>query len=718
MKRERKNKNAPNKAKQLAPYYKRKNEQYFATAPTNTRKWLIWGGVIAVLTLVAYSSAFKNGITNWDDKEYVVENQLIKEIDVKSISEIFSTLSYMGNYHPLAIVSLAIDYQFAKDNPKFKNQLNPFPFHFTNILLHLITSLLVFWFVLKLFDNFNMAVIAGLLFGVAALHVESVAWISERKDVLYSAFFVAALVGYLKYLETKKILFFALSLFLFLLSLLSKGQAVSLAVSLVAIDWYKGRKFKDIKVIYEKIPFFLLALGFGILAVIAQKSSDAIISAEAYPFIYRIGFAGYAYMQYIIELTIPVGFSAINPYPDIINKSIPAYYWLYLIPALASLYGFYYAIKTQKKAVAFGIAFFIINIFLLLQFLPVGSAIHADRYAYIPSIGYVILVAALADDLIKKKRQLKMAVFIAIGIFASVQIYATQQRSKVWKDSQSLWNDTVKKSPKAVVAWNNRGSVFDRKAKAFADKFDFETANKYRQQAISDFSEAIKWKPDYVNAYYNRGSSKQSLAKNTKNKALVASSIADFDSALLYDPLFAPAYHNRGMGFDEQGKYEKAIKDFSTAIELNPSDHTYYVNRGVAFGKLNKLKESIADFDMSITLNSQNASVYSNRGFAKVLSKDLNGALEDYNKAIELDPNFHTVFYNRAMLYQRMERYKAAIADLSHVIKINNKNTNAYFFRGENYIKLGNKSNACEDFETLKKLGDKRAIELISKYCN
>jgi len=721
MKRERKSKEAVQKGKvsNLKQKKTRNNNKQWNSAPAilDPKKVALWLAIISIVTLVAYSSSFNNGITNWDDNEYVVENEFIKVINAESISNIFSELNYMGNYHPLTLVSLAIDYQFAKDNPNFEHNLDPFPFHFTNILLHLIVTLLVFWFTLKLFDNFNIAVIAGLLFGVSALHVESVSWISERKDVLYSAFFVGALVSYLKFLEKKSIVAFVVTILLFVLSLLSKGQAVSLAVSLVAIDWYKGRKLTDMKLIAEKVPFFLLALVFGIVAIKAQAAGDAIISQEAYPFIYRIGFAGYAYMQYIIELTIPYGFSAINPYPDIINKSIPAYYWLYLLPALTTLYALYYTVKTKKKAATFGIAFFIINIFLLLQFLPVGSAIHADRYAYIPSIGYVILAGVLAEDLIKKKKSLKMAVYTLIGLFAGVQTYATYERAKVWESSETLWEDTVKKSPKAVVAWNNKGSVADRTAVEFAEKFDFENSKKYRLQAISDFGHAVRWKPDYVNAFYNRGSTKQSLGKEQKDSSLIKSSIEDFNSALTFDPLFAPAYHNRGTSYDELGNSAKAVEDYTTAIDIKANDPQYFVNRGVAYGKLNQLKKSVLDFDKALLLNPQSASVYANRGLAKVKSKDFEGGLQDYNKTIELDPNFRTVYFNRGLLYRLLKKYPEAVVDLTKAISNNPNNAEAYYYRGVCYIEVGNNDAACEDFNKAISLGLKGVSQIVDKYC-
>ncbi len=675
---------------------------------------LLWLTIISVFTIVAYYPSFDNEITNWDDDRYITENPYLKDFTAQNIKDIFNKKSYMGNYHPLAMLSLTIDYQLGGMDEN--GEIDPFIYHFTNIILHLLVTLLVFWFVWLLFNNFNIAVIAGLLFGVHTLHVESVAWVSERKDVLYALFFVASLINYVKYIKNYKKKYFIYSILFFVLSLLSKGQAVSLAVTLIAVDFLKNRKLLDKRVIIEKIPFFLLSIGFGILAIQAQKEGNAIVSGEAYSMTQRIAFAGFAFMKYIIELVAPVELSAINPYPDIIHKTMPVYYWLFLIPTAAVMYGFYLALK-KSRTVTFAMAFFIINIFLLLQLIPVGSAIHADRYTYIPSIGFFILIGFAVNYIIKQNIKLKTSLFAVIGIYTLILTVLTIGRCEAWADSMSLWDDTVKKSPKAVVARNNRGSLQDRMAKKAQDEMKFEQAIKLRRSAIIDFTEAIKGKPDYTHAYYNRGSSEHELGKQLKDTVLIQKAIEDFTKALQFDDKFAEAYHNRGNAKGELNMLEDAMSDFDMAIQLKQEDANFWVNRGVTKGKLGKLDEAIEDFNKAVEMEPYSESAYSNRGLAKAKNGDLEGALKDYNTAIKLKPNFFTAYYNRGITKHQMGNSENAITDFSFVIKNNNKFFDAFYYRAVCYIALNKTDMACSDFNTAAQVGHQGAIRGINKYC-
>lgn len=672
--------------------------------------WLLFSLIIAVLTIIAYIPAFNAELTNWDDKSYVLENPTLKEISAQNIKTIFSEY-YMGNYHPLAMLSLSVDYQIGGENAE--GEIHAWIYHFTNILLHIINSLLVFWLVFLLIKRFDIAFVAGLLFGVNTLHVESVAWVSERKDVLYALFFIASLIAYLYYLDKKQIKFYFLSLLLFILSLLSKGQAVSLAVSLLAVDFLFERKLLDKKVILEKIPYFILALIFGIIAIYAQKEGNALHGEESYAFYKRIAFAGYAFSQYIIKLFIPNNLSAIYPYPDIINKTVPAYYWLFLIPSLLTVYLFFYFLK-RNKVYAFAIAFFIINIVLLLQLIPVGSAIMADRYAYIPSIGFFIFLSYALFQQIDKTPKQALTTKIFIGIYIIFLTTLSFNRCKVWQNSMTLWDDTIEKSPAAVVALNNRGSTKDR--------------NKDHKGAIEDFTKAIIYKPDYKHAFYNRGMARKELAKETDDTSLFRPALSDFDKALKFDNNFVEAYHSRAVTKENYADYISntaqrkqllldALKDYDKALSINPEYEEALVNRGVAKGKLGMLNEAISDFNTALKLNPQNASIYSNRGLANDHAGDFEAAISDYNKALEIDPEFITAYLNRGLVYRKIGKLQNAIDDFSKVIALDNQNAAAYYFRGIDLIKLNKQQEGCKDLHIAQKLNYLYAKSAIEKYC-
>ena len=678
--------------------------------------------VISILTFIAYFPSFNNEITSWDDEFYVNTNPYLKTLDSETIKTLFNTDTYfMGNYHPLSMISLSADYAIAGRGEN--GEINPLIFHITNFILHVLVSLLVFFFVLLLLKNLNIALLSALLFGVHTLHVESVAWISERKDVLYALFFVASLVSYVKYVDTKKYFWYGFALFLFLLSLFSKGQAVSLAVTIIIIDWFKDRKLSNIKLILEKIPFIALAIFFGLIAIGAQKESEALIDEQGYAFIQRIGIASFAFMQYVLKLFLPYKLSAIYPYPDIINQTIPAYYYFMVLPVLLIVALFIWGILKKKSILTFGIAFFVVNIFLLLQFIPVGSATHADRYAYIPSIGFFILISALIINTIKNKPKLKSIIYVLTGVYIAILSILSFQRCKVWKSSETLWTDTTEKSPNSVIAWNNLGSFNDRQAKNALEELRNKDAAIFRKKAIKQFSKAIKGKPDYRNAYYNRGVSELELGKMNHDTILFKDAINDFDNALAQDGQFADAYHNRANCKAELWQLGAAIKDFNIAIDIKLSQkddkelNNYYSNRGVTKGKAGDLDGAINDFEKALEISSNESSIYSNMGRAYMLKGNLKVAIKFLNKGIELDSSSYSAYLNRAVAKQKDNDLNGAIKDFTKVIEINPTFSDAYFSRANILILLNRVSEACPDLKTAQKLGNSYAPALIEKYC-
>lgn len=642
----------------------------------------LWMAVIAIATFISYIPALDGQFTNWDDMVYIGGNPYITSLSAKNISAIFST-NYMGNYHPLAMLSLAVDYQLSG--------LNPFVFHLSNILIHILNSILVLVVVKQLTKRLEIGVIAGLLFGVHALHVESVTWISERKDVLYAFFYLLSLSAYIRYVQKRDMKWLGIAFLMFLLSCLSKGQAVSLALSLFLVDIFMERKWTDIKVLAEKIPFLLLALVFGMVAINAQEGADATIMAN-FPGRQRIAFASYGLVMYIVKLLFPVGLSAYYPYPIIGGVGeVPVMYWLCVLPALAFVAIVIFSWK-RSKPLFFGLAFFLANIALLLQLLPVGRAIMADRYAYIPSIGYVFLAGYYLSD--RKLIRIDKVAWAIVAVYTIVLMALTFERNKVWLNSDTLWSDVIEKNPRVPVAWYNRGNV----------KMD---SLKYKE-AIEDYNECLNVDPGFWKAYINRGTAK------TKTKDYIGA-IADFDAMLRIDSMSANAYINRGLArrmvqdygnalkdYDVAARlkpdqpelyasranvkldmkdYEGAISDFDLALKLNPQYTTAITNRAIVKKAKNDLTGALADYDAAIALDATNSEFYNNRGNLKFQLKDTEGAIADYSTSIRLKPDDYLGYKNRAAVYFSTKRYTEALADLAAGIKLNPKSGELFYTR-------------------------------------
>jgi protein O-mannosyl-transferase len=630
--------------------------------------WLTAG---FLLTLVVYLPSLTNGFTNWDDPEYV-NNPYVKNLSPAGIAEIFSVF-YMGNYHPLTLLSLGIDRLTGGDNP--------FIFHFTNLLLHLLNTFLVFQLVKQITRNNLLALLTFMLFGVHTLHVESVAWISERKDVLYSSFFLVSLIIYTTWASTRKRMYYMLSLLFFLLSLLAKGQAVVLVAILPFIDHVKDRKWFSIAVLSEKIPFFLLSLIFGYAAFRAQGSGNA-FRFEYFAPHERIAFAFFGFSQYLVKSIFPVGLSAIYPYPvKLINGSIPSFYWLFIIPLPLYLWGIYLLFK-RSRIYAFGLGMFFLSLLPLLQLIPVGTTIMADRYFYMPSVGLLLCFAFGLLEI--KKSRIRYALFT---LFLFVLSGLSFSRCRVWKDSLTLWDDVIRKYDYAQLAYYNRGAAYWKLGKP--------------DKAITDYSSVIGINPVFAEAYYGRAANYGVLGQWDKV-------IADYTRATEINPKYATAFYNRGLAYSKLEQWDKAMADYSRAVEIDPEYATAYISRGSLYGTIGQHEKAIADFSIAVRIDPGNATAWSNRGLACASLGQWDKAIADYSRAVEIDPGFATAWSNRGNLYGKLGQHEKAIADYSQAIRIDPNSVTAYTNRGSSYGKLGQHDKAIADFS--------EAIRIDPKY--
>jgi lipoprotein NlpI len=503
------------------------------------------------------------------------------------------------------------------------------------------------------------------MFGLHPLHVESVAWVSERKDVLYSFFFLLSLILYTKYASCRKSIYYGFSLLFFLLSLLSKGQAVVLAAILPFIDYVVGRKWFSVKVLSEKIPFFILLLIFGWVAFRAQESSNALYFVH-YSLPERFAFASFGLTQYLSKSILPIGLSAFYPYPlRLLNGSIPSYYWLFIVLLPGYLIGTYFLFK-RSKFYAFGLGLFFLSIFPVLQIIPVGATIMADRYFYIPSVGLLLCIAVGLIEI--RNITIRYVLFILFVFMFSCLSFS---RCGIWKDSITLWDDVIKKYDYSIYAFYNRGT-------AYGDLGQWE-------KAIPDLSKAIEIDPNKTTAYYQRGVAYGKLGQWDKaiadylkqteispndirvyvncgaayaNLGQWGKAIVEYSRAIKIDSKNLGTYCNRGIAYGNLGLWEKAIADYSTVIDINPKYPDVYINRGNAYGNIGQWKEAIADYSRVIEIDPSNSIAYYDRGVGYTNIKQWDKAFADFSKATKIDPNFAKAVSNREIVYKMLNGEK------------------------------------------------------------
>ncbi|MCX6250449.1 MAG: hypothetical protein NTX61_06835 [Bacteroidetes bacterium] len=545
-------------------------------------------GILVLFTFFLYLHSLKNGFVEWDDQEYIKNNVVIHHLSWVHIKTIFTSF-YSFNYHPLTTLTWAFEYAIAGDKSAAL-------YHFDNLLLHLINIILVYWFIKLLSRNTMIAMITAFWFGVHPMHVESVAWVSERKDLLYGGFFIAALIAWYYYMQAsenlsndhpskpgKKTRYYLVAFLLFLLSLLSKSAAVVFPVILFLLDWLVKRKF-TLKMVVEKIPFFLMALVFGIVAILSQKTAMQSNANEWFSPLNRFFVINYAIFRYLSMLFFPSGMSTLHPFPLFFTGKFVDM-MVYISPLINLLiFGVVIFSIRYTRRYLFGLMFFLITIILVLQILAVGGAYMAERYTYIPYIGLLYIFALIFVEFWKKSgNQAVLRSFLAI-IFVGFSIFFTigsWNRIKVWHDTTSLWTDVINKYPLDYHAYSFRGT---------ARKNDGD-----QQGAFDDFNKTLFLHPNDASILNNRGNI-------YFNRHQYTEAFKDYNTALGMDSTIAVAFNNRGAIKGMNGDIKGAIKDFSRAISLDPGYIDGYRNRGYTFLQMNDPDAARADWTKAVSL--------------------------------------------------------------------------------------------------------------------
>lgn len=568
--------------------------------------------ITAVLSIFSYSGGLNNSFTNWDDEEMVVNNPAVRSLSVQNILDQFTTFHH-SHYHPLVNISYAIEYHFAG--------LNPFVYHLTNLIFHILNSILVYLILSRLLKNNFVAALAAILFAVHPLHTESVVWITERKDMLYSFFFLLAVLFYQfgKEAKTKKQEVY-IYLF-FVLSCLSKASAVTLPVVLLLVDYFNEKKVtaKDVK---EKIPLFLISALFGTINIMAQYEkplSGSLMEIPQFDILSKILIVFYNYTFYLYKAILPFDLSAFYPYPDPAVSALPLVFWA-APPVTGLVIYLVYLSRKTGTVILFGMLFYTITILPVLQIVPVGRAITADRFAYLPLLGLLLVLSYLLHLLYENSLKSPAVKKVLLGLIAVMVIglaYLTRSQSMIWESSMTLYSDMVKKFPENSVGYNNRGTLYLKE-------------NKYNE-AESDFTNALK-----------------------------------------YNSRYAAAYNNMGLLMNGRTKYDNAIEYFNKAVELNNNYAEAYFNMGLTYFNKNEVDKAIEYYKKAISIDPGFAVAYNNLGKAYGLKEQNHEAITNFSKAIELDPEYSTAHFNLAVAHFKTGNNSAGLNEMKTAAKLGN----------------------------------------------
>lgn len=653
--------------------------------------------ISVVWTFLLYFQIVSFDFVNWDDNAYVFQNNDITELSPASISKFFSSF-YLGMYQPIIMLSFALEFSLAG--------LNPAIYHSTNLAFHLLNVALVFIFIKKLSGSNLSAFIVSLFFGIHPIHVESVAWISERKDVIYTFFYLLGLISYIHYLKVNKSRFWMLSIGFFILSLLSKSAAVTFPLVLVLLHFYYQRDTFNLKRTVLKVwPFFVLSLIFGLLSFVSQKTfNSADVSNVSFNFINRIVLVGFSYFTYIFHLVAPSVFSAVHPLPNQSGYFVPVLFYLYFALALIVLYLAYYFYKHGSKNrffydILFGFLFFTVTIFLIL-YNPATKAVYADRYTYLPYIGLLFAVLAMFQYFFEKSFSSKFYVkIISVTVFLILSLmYSVNTFSFIgnWKNSLSLWNKSIENEPSAI-------SYFCR-AKAKSEQLDINGA-------LQDYQNAIRSNDHLFQAYTN-------IAAIEIEKSNYAEALIYLNKVISINPSLAEAYFNRGLVFNKLNKIPESIIEFSSAIKIYPKYEIAYYSRAQAYAALSNYNLSLNDVTTCLQFDPKNHRALSLRGYLMYKFNRFTDAMDDLNRAILLKPDYLLAYNNRALVYRSLQDNENALQDLNYLLAKDPEFATALLTRGEIFIELNDKEKACIDLNKAFKAGISKAGALMKEHCN
>ncbi|BDS11778.1 tetratricopeptide repeat protein [Aureispira anguillae] len=669
-KKNKKNKKSARPIEQAAPSPSQETKQQKNTK-SDLNKLLPAAIFLLLITIFVYKGALDNDFVDWDDFTYVIENNLVRsDSDIMAFTNLQGKPQSVGttvapyntdlgdvfhravslNYHPLTILTMRWNNNAC---PSCSQGISARPFILWNIILHLLNTLLVLLLIYRLSSkNLLASIFVATIFALHPMHVESVAWVSERKDVLYTFFFLLGLLSYWNYLKTRLPIWLVHTFVLFILSCLSKAMAVVFPLVMLLLYFWDQQKKNGVEAFTQtlkpaswihSIPFFVASLFFGLMAASVQSGGDfggllekgtsavAINSFDTFSLLQRFQFACYGFIQYIIKFFLPTDLCTFYPYPDqqsyddsLFFKVAPFIVFLFLAGAVWSL--------KFTKSIFLGLGFYFITIVLVLQFVSVGAVIMADRYTYLPYIGIALMLALLVDEFVPKNGQ--NATYIGLIAFALLLCTQTIPQIETWQDSETLWTRVIDlhKVGDNVLQQNMeqplsiRGNYYGKRSEKAKTPQEQQT---YINKAFDDFVLAAKLgsrRPDVYegmgNTYGMRGNTKQEQAKALKKQnkhqeaeQLMRLALKDFDDAinnytkaLEIKPTKGSTYFNRGVTYSLLRKHNNAIDDYTKVLQYAPEQAMMaHLNRGISYVEIQRRQEAIADFQQVLKYNPNEA---------------------------------------------------------------------------------------------------------------
>jgi len=582
---------------------------------------------LAAIVWLVFGQTVHYAFVNLDDNAYVFENpDVTAGLTLQGVvSALHSGGPNTWDWVPLTTISHMVDAQLFG--------LNAGGHHLTNVLLHTAGAILLFLVLRKMTGAIWRSAFVAAVFAVHPLRVESVAWVTERKDVLSGVFFMLTLWAYVEYVrKPRSFIRYLTVMFLFALGLMSKPMLVTLPFVLLLLDYWPLNRFPPLspgsgvepvpwltnfsipaRLVAEKIPLLMLSVAACILTFMAL--SDNIWSSEAYPFPMRMSNALVSYVAYIWLMLCPLKLAVFYPYPtngwplwDIISAFI-----LLAVISLGVFLG-----RRKRPYLLTGWLWYLGMLVPVIGLLDAGRQAHADRFTYLPQIGlYLLLIWATADGCARWRLHRAVPAGVS-GMILIAMIFCARTQTSHWQNSESLWTHTLACTSGNVLAQNNLGEALLRMGRD--------------DEALVHFQEALQIDSRYARAHYNLGNLFHRMGKD--DEAMV-----HFQEALQINPRYAEAHDNLGSELFSKGRVDDAIVQFEQALQIDPRNADAHYNLGCALLSSGRLDEAIIHFQISLQINPENADAQISIGNALLQMGRDDEAIVHYRRALQINPD-------------------------------------------------------------------------------
>lgn len=624
--------------------------------------WFKWALIALAITGACYIPSLDNKLVNWDDDPNITENPNLQHLDKESLYNIFSLDkgAVIGNYNPLPIFTFYLE-------KLATGEINTTLIHFDNLILHLLTVFFAMRLLLHMGMGTGGAFIGGLLFGIHPMRVESVAWATERKDVLFAVFFFAALMYYVRWIKKEgqqRTGIYLLMVVLAILSGFSKVQAVSLPLAMLALDYWFRRPI-NFKLILEKTPFWIISATFGLINLYTLgREGSTNDEVTNFNFLDRLCIGMYSFCVYLYKLFLPYPMSPLYPYP----RPLPLVVYLSPILFAAVWYGVYRLWKQDRRIWVFGMLFFFFNVMFVLQVFGAGQGYLADRFTYVPYFGFFAIIAWLYDTYTTKEPKMRSNLNLAAGLVFAIFAFWTVRQVEIWQDGGTLWTHVMKyeKDKNSLPYWN-RGQFL-------------RGQNKY-DLALKDYTRAIEIEPKNPELHNSRGKTYFDMATGGQfpNQTLefTQKAIADFNEGLSKPDVKskpkAEMLINRGAAKASLGQLQAALADLNEGIATEPTNKNGYLNRSLVFFNLQQYENAVKDYSEYLKLDPYSANIWYERGMLRRSLGASQDAISDLNRALQLDPNLGIAYTERARAHAQMGNKAAAQQDYQRAAQFGRK---------------------------------------------